>query len=118
MSEIVIAALRKAIADRQAEIDELEARIREEEKSESGTGRRFTRKRKATGFRPGGLPAVAEEILRGVSAPLEPADLAARVSKKLNKTIETRVLAAQLKRYIDGNRVFSKTEDGLYAVKK
>jgi hypothetical protein len=109
---IVAEVLKAAIEAKRREIQELESTLRNLENQSDN--RKTTRRRRSTGFKPGSVPYLVNEILIAKKGPITAADLAEEL-KKRGKEISTNVLAGSLNRYMD--RIFERTPDGMYALR-
>jgi len=101
-----------AIEDHKKKIKELESALKK-----LGDDVPKRRRRKATGLQEDSMPFHVSVILRNENKPLSAAEISEGL-KKLGKPTDTRVIAAALKRYIDAGRIFGKTEDGMYTLRK
>lgn len=109
---IVTEVIKAAIEAKRKEIQELESTLRNLETQSDSTKR--TRRRRSTGFKPGSVPYLVNEILTAKKGPIAAADLAEELRKR-GKEISTNVLAGSLNRYMD--RIFERTPDGMYALR-
>jgi hypothetical protein len=75
------------------------------------------RHRKQTGLQEGSLPYRVQQRLKETETPLSAADISDYL-KSINKPADSRTIAAALNRYIEAGRIFERTADGMYALKK
>ena len=102
----------QAIDEHKRQIKELESALK---KLDEDVPRK--RQRKKTGLREGSMPFRVQEILKAAGKPLPAADISERLSKA-GDSVETRVIASALNKYIESGRVFMRTDDGMYTLAK
>jgi cell division septum initiation protein DivIVA len=100
----------QAIEEHKKQIKELESALK---KLDADLPRK--RQRKKTGLREGSMPSRVEQILKA-KRPLAAADISEEL-KKMGHPAETRVIASALKKYIESDRVFERTAEGLYTLR-
>ncbi len=115
MSETIKQVLRDAIAQREAELEELREKLKEVE-DESPNGTRRKRFKKSSGPKAGSIPYLIAESLRESGRPLAAAEIAERLAKK-GKEVESRSVAAAISRYLKAGRIFSQNEEGQYLLR-
>ena|ERR1017187_6809351 len=107
----VIEALQAAIETKKQELAELDAAlVKFQREANSGKQKRL-RFRTKTGFKEGSIPYHVQAILNASMGPMSAAELAEALKAK-GKTVESKMIAASIARYID--KVFRRNEEGKY----
>lgn len=107
----VIEALQAAIETKKHELAELEAAlVKFQREANSGKQKRL-RFRTKTGFKEGSIPYHVQAILNASLDPMSAAELAEALKAK-GKTVESKMIAASIARYLD--RIFRRNEEGKY----
>ncbi len=107
----VVQALQDAIEAKKKELEELETALFKYQKESIAGLQKRMRFRSKTGFKAGSIPDLVNKILKDAAQPMSAAELAEALKVK-GKTVESKMIAASIARYIDV--VFRRNDEGKY----
>jgi hypothetical protein len=111
MSDAVREALVEGIEKRRRELADLESALKRHDSEAASASGKSRRRRKAGGFRNDSVPFHVDIVLRASDKPMGAAELVDAL-KARGKTVDSRMIASSLNRYIGKN--FERTADGSY----